>query len=150
MNELTYVGLVQGPEYGADDHCAYRVTFTRELLERIAHLARQLARLKVFSMGFLDSSPEVYGKWPVGMPDAILHGDCEPEEPDPGNPFDPAKHRVHADFAKITIYSKGDFAWSWYPKYGGRNERCDTEMFNLAVVLKDWKKRAGPRLARAA
>ena len=150
MKKLAYLGLVLRPEYGAEEHQAYRVAFTRKLLDRIAHLSGELAWLKAFSIAVLDSSLEVYSRWPANMPDAILHGDCEPDEPAPGNTFDPEKHRVQADFAMITIYPKGDFAWSWHPGEGDGRQRCHTEMFNLDAVLRDWKKRVGGRRASAA
>lgn len=141
MKELVYQGNVCGPEYGADEHVAYRAVLSKKLLERIASLSAAMPGLDIFSASFLDSSISVYSRWPDGMAPAIVQGDCEPGDGDPLDPFDPEKHCVHAEMAKITLYPRGDFSWSWYPKHGGRSHRCESDMFRLSQVLADWNER---------
>ena len=140
-NQLVYQGHVCGPEYGADEHVAYRATLSKALLERIASLSAHMHRLGVASLSFADSAISAYSRWPDGMPTAIVHGDCEPEENCQQDSFDAQKHAVHADMPKINLYLRVDFSWSWYPKHGGRSQRCESDMFRLSQVLADWNER---------
>ena len=138
MNEIIYAGYVCGPEYGADSHYAYRATITSDLLERIERLAAEVKRLDVSAIQFFDPSLRVFSRWPMELPQAIFHGDGEPEEPDKDENVTLDDIEVYPDCLRITVYEDGDFAWSWYPKHGGRHERCDTDIFSVKLVHKDW------------
>lgn len=142
MKNLHYLGYVHGPEFGADDHYVYWVTITRALIQRVAGLARAVTELGVFCIEEFDSSVQVFKCWPTDTPEALVHPDSYDPQIDPDEAFDAQESLVYPEALKLTVYRDGDFCWSWHPKHCGQHEQCETDVFSLETVRRDWRNKA--------
>ena len=149
MNSILYAGYVHGPEFGADDHYAWRARITRRLLRRVERLAQAAKQLRVWAIEDWDGSVEVFRAWPTDLP-ALPVGVTQPESADPDEPFDAEESRVGCDGMKLVVHADGDFYWEWYPHHWDGNDHCNTDVLNLRLVRKDWQQFGAGRAARAA